>query len=141
MTKERLFRRNDEVGALDWQRVASELGVDLDAARLLHEYALNVALGDPPRAASVYLSSLYSYAEAQHAEPPPVPGRLTRAAYEASPGKHWTPNELVQVPIGNCSSDARREIAGIVRDVLGSCVSCSTSQQSIWLASEFQIAR
>lgn len=39
------------------------LGVDLETARLLHEYALNVALDDPQRAASVHLSSLYTHTQ------------------------------------------------------------------------------
>ena len=94
MSRERLFRR-DDIGAFDWQTRARELAVDGEIARWCYEIALHSARGDVQRAEALYLEQLHAIAQAQRAEPAaPVPGRLSRASYEASPGKYWTPEEL-----------------------------------------------
>lgn len=94
MTGERLFRHDDDAGAFDWRRAASELGVDIETARVLRDHAMHVALGDPQRAERMYLGTVRAVAARQSAQPTAIAGRITRLEYESLPGKYWTPAQL-----------------------------------------------
>jgi len=66
MTRERLFRHDEELGEFDWRQAARD--VDVETAQELVEYALHTALGNRQRAEKVYLQQLRTYAQRADAE-------------------------------------------------------------------------